>query len=106
MTKTETPAEEAAAPTIAEDRAHCEDMVRRSDEERYPLRNGYIKEHQKLSQPLVSAAEYYERYVGQDYACDVILEEALAFLENHRGEPFYGQDRLEMVERALRRPYR
>jgi len=60
-----------------------------SDGDKYPLRNGYIKEHQRLEAPLESPEAYYERFTGPDYACDVILDQALDFVREHADEPFF-----------------
>ena len=60
-----------------------------SDGERHPLRNPYIREHQKLEEPLPTPEDYYARFTGPDYSCDLILEEALGFLRENADRPFY-----------------
>ncbi len=60
-----------------------------SDGDKYPLRNEYIKEHQKLDAPLDSPEAYYQRFTGPDYACDVILDKALDFIRENKDEAFF-----------------
>ncbi|HRF01136.1 MAG TPA: arylsulfatase [Pirellulaceae bacterium] len=52
------------------------------------LGNTWFRSHQKLTEPLADRAAYDERFAGPVYAPDRIVEQALAFVETHRDEPF------------------
>lgn len=51
--------------------------------------NPWVDSHQKLKTPLDTEAEYWERYNGAQYAHDVMVEEAVAFVKDHADEPFF-----------------
>ncbi|MFQ5568465.1 MAG: arylsulfatase [Rhodothermales bacterium] len=52
------------------------------------LRNAYFRPHQKLQGNENDPASY-EPFKGQDYATDLMAEEALAFIREHRDEQFF-----------------
>lgn len=61
-----------------------------SDSLKDVLDNGeWFAAHQKLDAPLASEAEYYERFGGNDYAPDRMLDAALGFVEAHVDQPFF-----------------
>ena len=53
------------------------------------LGNAYFSAHQKLTEPLATEEEYYERFLGPVYGPDRMIEEALEFVDDHREEPFF-----------------
>jgi arylsulfatase len=58
--------------------------------EKVPLDNTYLYPHEKLpadADPLNPAA--YAKYIGKQYAADLFADEALAFIRQHRSEPFF-----------------
>lgn len=61
-----------------------------SDDAKVALNNPEFSAHQKLpadADPNVAAS--YVRYVGQNYAPDLITEQALEFIRAHRERPFF-----------------
>ena len=61
-----------------------------SDSEADSLDNGeWYAAHQKLDEPLASEEEYYERFGGNDYAPDLMLDAALEFIDQHAEDPFF-----------------
>jgi arylsulfatase A-like enzyme len=61
-----------------------------SDESRVALRNGEFSAHQRLAAGLDPRdAASYRSFAGQDYAPDLIAEQALEFVRAHRDEPFF-----------------
>ncbi len=59
-----------------------------SDGEKDVLGNEYFKAHQKIAQAPADAAGW-KQYQGDVYAPDRIIEEALAFVKQHKDEPFF-----------------
>jgi len=60
------------------------------DEERLPLEgNEWFASHQRIDAPLEEASEYAERFAGETYATDPMIEGALAFIDEHAKEPFF-----------------
>lgn len=61
-----------------------------SDQEKVLLKNLPFAAHQKFpadADPKDPAA--YDRYKGADYACDLITEQAIAFIDEHHQNPFF-----------------
>jgi arylsulfatase A len=56
--------------------------------ESVPLDNEYFSAHQPLEGDPADPASY-EAYAGNDYAQDVMAEDALAFLDRHQEDPFF-----------------
>lgn len=60
------------------------------DEERLPLEgNEWFDSHQKIAEPLESEGEYFERFAGETYATDPMIEGALGFIDENRDAPFF-----------------
>jgi arylsulfatase A len=57
--------------------------------ERVPLDNPYFHPHQRFEGDDPADPEEYRRYQGNEYSLDVMADDALAFLELHRDEPFF-----------------
>lgn len=53
------------------------------------LGNEYFSAHQKLSEPLDSEDEYFDRYASKVYATDRMIDEALEFVEENKDGPFF-----------------
>ena len=51
--------------------------------------NEYFSSHQRLDEPLGQAGEYLRLYQGETYAPDRMIEEALQFVSENAGEPFF-----------------
>lgn len=49
----------------------------------------WFSAHQRIDEPLDSERDYYDRFTGGTYAPDRMLEEAAAFIDDHRDEPFF-----------------
>ena len=61
-----------------------------SNAERVPLRNPPFAAHQKLPpDAALNDPQTYRRFSGQDYAPDLIAEQALEFIRATRNEPFF-----------------
>lgn len=61
-----------------------------SDSEADSLDNGeWYAAHQTLDAPLDSEAAYYERFGGNDYAPDLMLDAAVDFVDQHADQPFF-----------------
>jgi len=58
------------------------------DQERYPLENEYFSAHQRLDAAPDDPA-VYEQYRGTQYAPDLMIEDALAFIRENRDRPFF-----------------
>lgn len=59
------------------------------DNQKYILEgNEYFPAHQRISTPPDDPADY-ERFRGKQYAPDLMIEEAVAFIRKHRGGPFF-----------------
>ena len=57
--------------------------------ERVPLDNAYFSAHQRFEGTDPNDPSEYERYKGNDYSLDVMADDALRFLDQHRDEPFF-----------------
>ena len=57
--------------------------------ERVPLDNAYFHPHQRFEGEDPSNPDEYRRYQGQEYSLDVLADDALRFLEEHRDRPFF-----------------
>lgn len=54
------------------------------------LRNPYYHPHEKLPDGLnPNDLKSYAKYIGTDYAGDLMADEALGFIRQHRAEPFF-----------------
>ena len=53
--------------------------------------NGWFKAHEKISAPLATEQEYFDRYLRKTYSPDIFLDEALAFVDDAHAEqkPFF-----------------
>jgi arylsulfatase A len=49
----------------------------------------YYAAHQKLDAPLATEEEYYDRFGGEHYAPDRMLDAALTFLDANKDNPFF-----------------
>ncbi len=58
------------------------------NDEKVPLRNPEFSPHQKIAEPPASP-DGYDQYRGPDYACDLITDEALRFIDEHADTPFF-----------------
>ncbi len=58
------------------------------NEARYPLENEYFSAHQRLDAAPDDPAAY-NRYSGTQYAPDLMVEDALAFIRENRDRPFF-----------------
>ena len=58
------------------------------NEEWFPLRNSYSSPHQKHSGSPDDPASY-DKYKGQEYSLDVMADDALRFVREHRARPFF-----------------
>jgi arylsulfatase A len=60
------------------------------DNERLDLEgNDWFASHQKLTEPLESDDDYYERYSRQSFATDAMIEGALEFIDENKEQPFF-----------------
>jgi arylsulfatase A len=60
------------------------------DDQRVPTRNAAFTAHDKLKEGEdKDSPASYARFSGQDYAPDLITEQALLFAKQHRDEPFF-----------------
>jgi arylsulfatase A-like enzyme len=61
------------------------------DEEKLWLEGNeeWFSSHQKLDAPLASDDQYYTRYQPGQYACDPMIEDALAFVRANAQRPFF-----------------
>ncbi len=57
--------------------------------ERVPLDNEYFSPHQRFDGEDPSDPSEYRRYQGSQYSLDVMAEDALQFIGEHRGAPFF-----------------
>ena len=57
--------------------------------ERVALDNEYFPAHQRFEGGDPSEPSEYARYQGNEYSLDVMADDALRFLEEHRDEPFF-----------------
>ncbi len=48
----------------------------------------WFSAHQRIDAPLATEAQYRERFARQTYAPDRLLDEAMAFVREHAGQPF------------------
>lgn len=53
------------------------------------LGNRYFDAHQKISAPLNSDDEYFDRFAAEVYAPDRMLEEAIKFIDANQERPFF-----------------
>jgi len=61
-----------------------------SDSEADSLDNGeWYAAHQTLDEPLSSEDAYYERFGGNDYAPDLMIDAALDFIDKNAQDPFF-----------------
>ena len=61
-----------------------------SDGEKFPLDNPPINVHERLPATFDAADPAgYRRFMGSDYVPDRLAEEALRFIEQHSGQPFF-----------------
>ncbi|MBI5384748.1 MAG: arylsulfatase [Verrucomicrobia bacterium] len=61
-----------------------------NDAQPFPLRNAAFSAHQKLPAGAdTNAAATYAAFTGSDYAPDVIGQQALQFIREHKDEPFF-----------------
>ncbi|MCP3914975.1 MAG: arylsulfatase [bacterium] len=51
--------------------------------------NAYFRAHQKLGEPLATEAAYFDRFQAQQYAPDLMIEEALGFVKQNAKKPFF-----------------
>jgi arylsulfatase len=58
------------------------------NQERYPLENEYFSAHQRLDAAPDDPAAY-DQYRGPQYAPDLMIEDALAFIRENRDRPFF-----------------
>jgi len=58
------------------------------NQDRYPLENEYFSAHQRLDTAPDDPAAY-DRYRGPQYAPDLMIEDALAFIRENRDRPFF-----------------
>jgi arylsulfatase A-like enzyme len=60
------------------------------DGKKVPLDNPRFKAHQKLPRDVdPNDPGSYARYGGKEYACDLMIDDAVAFAENNRENPFF-----------------
>ena len=58
--------------------------------EKVPLRNTYLYPHEKLAAGLdPKDVKSYAKYIGTDYAGDLMAEEALSFITANQAKPFF-----------------
>ena len=57
--------------------------------ERVPLDNEYFPAHQRFEGDDPYDPAQYARYQGRDYSLDVMADDALRFLDERQGEPFF-----------------
>ncbi len=57
--------------------------------ERMPLDNAYFSPHQRFEGEDPSDPVEYRRYQGNEYSLDVLADDALRFIGEHRDEPFF-----------------
>ena len=50
--------------------------------------NRHFRAHQRITEPFEDETEY-DRYAGEDYAPEMMIEEALGWVREHRDEPFF-----------------
>ncbi len=61
-----------------------------SDSEADSLDNGeWFAAHQTIDEPLPTEQDYYDRFGGNDYAPDLMLDAAVNFIDEHAEEPFF-----------------
>ncbi len=51
--------------------------------------NDYFKAHQKIAEPLEDTAMYERQYAREQYAPDLMIDEAVAFIKESGGRPFF-----------------
>jgi len=51
--------------------------------------NTYFSAHQQIEAPLATEQDYYDRFQGETFAPDLMIEEALSFIEDHADRPFF-----------------
>ncbi len=49
----------------------------------------YFAAHQRIEEPLDSIEEYYDRFAGEHYAPDLMLDAALEFVNENQSNPFF-----------------
>jgi len=57
--------------------------------ERVPLDNAYFSPHQRFEGDDPTDPEAYDRYAGNEYSLDVMADDALRFIEEHRDDRFF-----------------
>lgn len=58
--------------------------------EKVPLRNTYLYPHEKLAAGLdPTDVKSYAKYIGTDYAGDLMADEALDFIKKNQAQPFF-----------------
>lgn len=51
--------------------------------------NTYFASHQQIDEPLATEQDYYDRFSGERYAPDLMLDAALGFLDENQDNPFF-----------------
>ena len=75
------------------------------NDQQIALRNPKFAAHQKLPDDAdPKSPDSYTRYSGQDYAADVITEQALQFVRDHKDHPFFLFMPTPVPHRALQVP--
>jgi arylsulfatase A len=59
------------------------------NEEWYPLRNEYFSPHQKFDGNDPNNPRAYDKYKGTDYSLDVMADDAVRFIQEHKDGPFF-----------------